>query len=313
MEISKKDKKLLVYLLALSIIAGSYFFGARIFLDKQYTVSNEANSLKIQVSHLNDIYNNSQNYENRIVTAQQRANELEEKFFGGFDQESTLILIDKIEKDTKVWISRVSFQEYAVISDNSTAEAGAPQDVENIEGTESTAGDTDNTISVDNGSAFSGLEQDLILDYECNYADFKNFLEYIENYDQRLFISAINASYIPDSNQISGSLSLSQFALTGPGREKPSLDLSAISTGVDNVFTTLNGTTQTEEGQGIEAEAGTISLEGEDSQNDEGNNQESAEEGNEGADRNEENEEAPEQAEETSGPEQRKPRTGGVA
>ena len=41
MEISARDKKLLVYLIAISIIAGSYFFVAKPLLDKQAKLNEE--------------------------------------------------------------------------------------------------------------------------------------------------------------------------------------------------------------------------------------------------------------------------------
>lgn len=225
MEISNKDKKLLVYMLAIAIVAGTYFFVAKPFMEKTEALNTEVEELQRDVNHLTEVYINKENYENRIAEAQRNYNENVSKFLGGLNQENTLILLKKIEEDTRIWLSRVSFQETQFIMGGGSSE----------EGGESTG--------------LNGSRQDLNLDYSCTYADYKRFIEYIQNFDKRLFISSINSSYSVDSDQVAGSIVLSQFALTGTGEEYLSPDLSNVNTGVDNIFTTLKTVEPEEENE----------------------------------------------------------------
>jgi len=228
MTITNKDKKLLVYLLAVGIVALVYLFVARPYMDKQQKMLDEIDDLKVQVKHYGEIYANQEAYETKIADAQTQYNETLNKFFGGLNQENTIINIKGIEEASDTWISRISFQETQMMDGNDLGE---------ISGSD---GETSGELVPSQGS-LSGVKQNLNLDYTCQYKDFKRFIEYIQNYDQRLFISSIETSYSLDSNKVSGSLVLTQYAVLGAVREYEAPDLSGVGTGVDNIFTTLNG------------------------------------------------------------------------
>ena len=236
MTMSNKDKKLLVYLIAIGIVALVYFFVAQPNLDKQQKLAIESDNLRMQVNHYNDIYNNLENYEGKVAKAQTEYSETLDKFFVGLNQENTLINIKDMEEATNTWISRISFQESQIVM-GSGAENAPAEGEEAIEG-------EDLTVS---SSGLTGMKEDLNLEYSCSYSDFKRFIEYIQNYDQRLFITSINATYSPDSNKVEGTLVLSQYAILGTDKENVAPELSGIGVGVDNIFSTLKGIPQNEE------------------------------------------------------------------
>lgn len=240
MTISNKDKKLLVYLVAVGIIALVYFFVARPNLDKQQDLATEVLNLRTQVEHYSSIYNNRDDYENKVAEAQTQYGETLNKFFVGLNQENTLINIKDMEDVTNTWISRVSFQESQIMMGN--GESGAT--LENEASADSDVNTEDLTVLT---SGLTGMKEDLNLDYSCSYSDFKRLIEYIQNYDQRLFITSINASYSPDTNQVTGTMVLSQYAILGTDREYSEPDLTSIETGVGNIFSTLKGATQSAE------------------------------------------------------------------
>lgn len=242
MTISNKDKKLLVYLVAVGIIALVYFFLARPNLDKQQKLITEATSLKSQVEHYSNIYNNLEDYENKVAEAQTQYGETLNKFFVGLNQENTLINIKDMENATNTWISRVSFQESQIIMGNGESETPLETEI-------SDEGDGESEDLTVLSSGLTGMKEDLNLDYSCSYSDFKRVIEYIQNYDQRLFITSINASYSPDTNQVTGTIVLSQYAILGTDREYTEPDLTSIETGVGNIFSTLKGTIQNAEVQ----------------------------------------------------------------
>ena len=133
MEISARDKKLLVYLIAISIIAGSYFFVAKPLLDKQAKLNEEISELQQKVTHYTEIYNNMDNYESQIAEAQTKYNETCNKLFGGLNQDNTIMMVKDLENATDVWIARLSFTEEDVVFGEEIADA-------NAEGTETTEG-----------------------------------------------------------------------------------------------------------------------------------------------------------------------------
>ena len=242
MEISARDKKLLVYLIAISIIAGSYFFVAKPLLDKQAKLNEEISELQQKVTHYTDIYNNMDNYESQIAEAQTKYNETCNKLFGGLNQDNTIMMVKDLENATDVWIARLSFTEEDVVFGEEIADATA-EGSETTEGAEIAEGAE--TAVADGSEAapasMQGVRQDLNIDYAASYDNFKRFIEYIENHDERLFISSINATYSVDSGLVGGSMVLSQYAILGTDKEYKAPEINNVTLGTDTIFKT--GTT----------------------------------------------------------------------
>ena len=243
MEISARDKKLLVYLIAISIIAGSYFFVAKPLLDKQEALTTEINELQQRVTHYTDIYNNMESYESKIAEAQTKYNETCNKLFGGLNQDNTIMMVKDLEDTTDVWIARLSFQEEEVVFGEAAAEGEAADGTGDVAATDATDG-----TAAEGGEAeaagpasIQGVRQDLNIDYAASYDNFKRFIEYIQNYDERLFISSINATYSVDSGLVGGSIVLSQYAILGTDKEYKAPEISNVQLGTDTIFKT--GTT----------------------------------------------------------------------
>ena len=248
MEISARDKKLLVYLIAISIIAGSYFFVAKPLLDKQAILNEEISELQQKVTHYTEIYNNMDNYESQIAEAQTKYNETCNKLFGGLNQDNTIMMVKDLENATDVWIARLSFTEEDVVFGEGFADATA-EGTETTEGSETTEGtetaEGAEAAAADGGevapASMQGVRQDLNIDYAASYDNFKRFIEYIENHDERLFISSINATYSVDSGLVGGSMVLSQYAILGTDKEYKAPEINNVTLGTDTIFKT--GTT----------------------------------------------------------------------
>ena len=245
MEISARDKKLLVYLIAISIIAGSYFFVAKPLLDKQAILNEEISELQQKVTHYTDIYNNMDNYESQIAEAQTKYNETCNKLFGGLNQDNTIMMVKDLENATDVWIARLSFTEEDVVFGEEIADANAESDVAADATSEVATNDATEAAAADGSEAapasIKGLRQDLNIDYAASYDNFKRFIEYIENHDERLFISSINATYSVDSGLVGGSMVLSQYAILGTDKEYKAPEINNVTLGTDTIFKT--GTT----------------------------------------------------------------------
>jgi len=224
MKISNKDKKLLVYLAAVAIVAATYFFLAKPLLDKWSVMNDEIAELEMQLEHYSKIYMNQGDYEANIAAAQIKYDDIFSKFFGGLDQENSIMLVKNIEDAANVWISRISFQETQLALGEENL--GEPSEGEQDENSEEGGSVVD----------FSGVKQNLSLEYSCKYDDYKRFLEYVENYNQRLYISELNSTYSVDSGLVSGTLELTQYAVLGTDKEYKAPDLSGINLGVDNIF-----------------------------------------------------------------------------
>lgn len=240
MTLTNKDKKLLVYLLAICLVACSYFFVAKPLLDKQEKLSMENEELQTKVNYFGDYFSNAGKYQQEIADSEAQYEELLNKFFGGLEQDNTLVMIDGIENSTNVWISRISFQDSEVMINGSGSESVVTEETTESEEVTSETSESETTV------ALSGIKQDLNIDYAGSYSDFKGFLDYLNKYDKRLFISSLSAQYSADSNQVSGTIILSQYAIPGE-TEYQAPDLSSVNTGVNNIFSSLKDTSEMRE------------------------------------------------------------------
>ena len=290
MEISARDKKLLVYLLAVVIIAGAYYFAGRPFMDKNAENTDKITQLQMELNSLNAIYNNSENYTQKIADEKLRIDEAMTKFPPGLTQERTLMMLQGIEDNTGAWINRVSFSEEEISNANPDAEGEGENEkvviangtAEVVEATPEPGNPADSENTVLSIGNIRNVAQDLSLDYYCSYKDFKKFLDYVKNYDERLFIANLNATYSVDTNAVSGSIVLRQYAIYGTGKELEAPDLSGINLGTDNIFTTLTGTgnmdlrveTVSEEEESTEEESSEEESSEEDSEDEESDNAE---------------------------------------
>ena len=257
MEISARDKKLLVYLLAISIIAGAYFFVAKPLLDKQAALTDEISELQQRVTHYTEIYNNMESYEGKIAEAQTKYNETCNKLFGGLNQDNTIMMVKDLEDTTDVWIARLSFQEEEVVFGEAAAEGEAADGTGDVAATDATDG-----TAAEGGEAeaagpasIQGVRQDLNIDYAASYDNFKRFIEYIQNYDERLFISSINATYSVDSGLVGGSIVLSQYAILGTDKEYKAPEINDVQLGNDTIFKTGTTLLAPDSGEGLESPA----------------------------------------------------------
>lgn len=297
MTITNKDKKLLVYLAAFAIIAVAYFFVYSPYMEKYEAISAECETLQTRLDHLNEIYVNKEQYENRIVDAELKYNEIVSKFYGGLDQDRTLMLIDHLENSTNMWISRVSFNEPELLAGDGYVPEENGGDGETVAPT-----------------SLAVTKQSLNIDYSGKYADFKKFIEYVNNFDKRLFISSMSAGYSAEANEVSGSIVISQYAINSQDKELETPDLSSVGTGVENIFTTLTGegnVAETENGltvQSLELNEGETPEEG--SVSEENSSSEDAENSDQTSDNNAEESETPEQNDDDTS--DKKPKTGGI-
>ena len=67
------------------------------------------------------------------------------------------------------------------------------------------------------------------------YAQWKNFLGFINNYEKKNTIEAITVSYNESTDAVTGTMTLALYSVSGDGRnfEEPKFDLK---TGTDNIF-----------------------------------------------------------------------------
>lgn len=247
---SDRDKKLLVYFGALIILAATYVFVGRPFLDKIDKLSEEKTQLEQELSQKRNAAANKEKYQQDIADAKVRISEIMDQFPEDNSDEKSIMFISHAEADVPIWFNQVKFaeetknmingEETDSASDEETAteeEAVAANEGENVEGEQS--GDAYESGVQTQNSFIADLmyrDTEIGLSFETQYDGFKNLLAYIRDYEDRMVIKDLEIQYDALGDLVSGTMILSQYAILGPDRVLPDVETDVDAIGTNNVF-----------------------------------------------------------------------------
>ncbi len=238
---SDRDKKLLVYLGALIILAAAYFLVGKPFLDKIDNLSSEKTQLQAELAEKREAYENKAMYEEGIADANSKIQAIIDRFPEDNTDEKSIMFIANSEKEIPAWFGQIKFAD--IIENNisgesaSDAEAAAEQEAvaaaEGEEVPEPSPDVSDSEVSEGSTGSINDLitrDTELGLRFTVKYDGFKKWLAYLNDYEDRMVIKEIEVTYDHGTDLVAGSMVLSQYALLGPGRE-----LAPVETGVEDL------------------------------------------------------------------------------
>ena len=85
-------------------------------------------------------------------------------------------------------------------------------------------------------SDYVGNKTTLTLTYQATYDQFKDMINYINGYKYKFTIDSISMSYTAETDSVSGSLVLTQYAITGGDRKFNNVNITNVLNGTDNIF-----------------------------------------------------------------------------
>lgn len=252
---SERDKKLLIYLGAIIIIAAAYFLVTRPFLDKYDKLKAENAQLENVLQEKRMAFEKHDLYLQGIEQSKEDITNILSKFPVENSDEKTIVFLSEAEKETNVWISQIKFAEIVenLIDNNETAseeEAAATQ--ETVAQVEAAVSDEDNTGTdvsdavMEEGtvdlSGYVGIDTEVGFNFFSTYDGFKRFVEHIRDYDERLVIKNIEAKYNKEKGIIETTMTLSQYAVDGPGRTAEAVEIDNVDLGRSDLFEDGMGT-----------------------------------------------------------------------
>ncbi|MCM1307658.1 MAG: hypothetical protein NC223_03580 [Butyrivibrio sp.] len=221
MKISDRDVKLLYVILAIAIIACAYFFGFRKLTAANEALDKEISELKTRHTTLRTMEANAKKYSDDTVVYNNNYDKIIDKFDTGYSQEYSILFVKELEDKVDTWLSQAGLAQTEnvynfgqVSSTNPSSEAGA------------------SVYSSD----YKGYKTVLTLTYQTSYDNFKNLIEYINNYKYKCTIDSMSMSYNSETDVVSGVLVVSQYAITGKDRKFGNVNINGILNGTGNIF-----------------------------------------------------------------------------
>lgn len=205
---SKANTKVIIVLLCFLIAGATYMYVYKPNKEATDSAKAETASLETKLADLRQKNEHRDEYIKKTAQYYEEFDEVVKDFPAALDNEVTVMFIKGIEDDFS--------QEFLI------GNAGLPTPTQFY------------TLGGASGS-YQCYTRTVPISYTGNYANVKEFMEYIMNYKYRMNISAINIAYDAENDVAQGSITLNQYAVAGEGRTPDTVDID-VELGVDNLF-----------------------------------------------------------------------------
>ena len=282
MNISMRDKKLLLMFSGVAVFGLGWFFGYRPQMEEAANIEAANKPLEERLSNLLELAGSRDFYISETESAQNKINEYVAKFPSDVKEENGIVLAQNIENSLGMQISNVGIatKEFVASIDGSTEEEIAEQNetmseqansqtreqIDEIEGTDSKAAEKlQNASDIAAAQADSTSQTPVLyrtqdtLEFTGTYANLKDVVAYLAEQTGRLTIDNMNASYDTSTGYLTGSIVVNMFSMTGTGNTYTEPDAGQVAYGTSNLFGTLEKATanaaQTSEENGSDGQS----------------------------------------------------------
>lgn len=221
LKVSERDKKLLIVVMAVLIMALAYFFGYSNLSAQVDELSTKKTALETTKRDLKEKNNNKQKYINDTDKLSKACTVLIDKYDSTTSQPNAIEFFNKTEDVTGVWVKSLSLSPATVLYKFGQIASS------NVNGTSSYS------------SNLVGYKSSINISYEGDYSQWKNFVKYINTYASKSTIDSLTATYNDSTGVVSGTASISLYAIQG-GDRKATEPKFNVKTGTDNIFSGSN-------------------------------------------------------------------------
>ena len=221
LKVSERDKKLLIVVMAVLIMALAYFFGYSNLSAQVDELSTKKTSLETTKRDLKEKNDNKQKYINDTDKLSKACTVLIDKYDSTTSQPNAIEFFNKTEDVTGVWVNSLSLSPATVLYKFGQIASS------NVNGTSSYS------------SNLVGYKSSINISYEGDYSQWKDFVKYINTYASKSTIDSLTATYNDSTGVVSGTASISLYAIQG-GDRKATEPKFNVKTGTDNIFSGSN-------------------------------------------------------------------------
>lgn len=214
MKLSDRDFKLLILLLIAVVIACPILFVLRPYNNKIADTQAHIDQLKERQAFLAKLNENRQFYNDSIALLDSERSKIIENYAKGLRDENTVMFLANTEKQIPIAMRTLSFTE------------GEPTTI------------TEDYVN-ENGEVVDGLKAYTTMstvEYVAQYDAFKEFLAYIMKNEDKMVLTTVSADQDDTNGSIKGIFVLSQYAVSGEGRELDAAKIPTMEHGTDNIF-----------------------------------------------------------------------------
>lgn len=263
--LADKDKKVLMILGALVILALAWFLGYQKFNEQRETVATENDQLAMEVSQLRAKVSKKAQVEADTEKKNARTEQVLLAYPSELRTQDAINRFDQLEKKVKgltittenFTMNQIFFQDGAALEQvvaqnaddaqskdanggNSTASGNNAQNSTNNTANAATnetaaADNAQNAQPTDTGN-YTGYRSDAGITFATDYKSLKSVLNFINNYSERMNVSNVNISSDEGSKALQCTMTVQMFSVGGQAKEYKDLTLSGVPLRKDNIF-----------------------------------------------------------------------------
>ena len=216
MKISDRDKKLILFVLLVAIIALPIF----LFINPRNKMTKELEeelvSLNSRYDELKKLNEKKPLYEQEIVRLNGERDGLIEEFPGGILTENTILFLRDVEKSDNHAVTSQLIK-FADFEETPVTEASVDQNGNYVEG-------------------LTAVKSSIEVEYNGHYSGVVEFLNYIFTYEDKMILSSFSMELDKETNLIKGVFILDQYAITGNGKEVDQREIPSMLHGTNRLF-----------------------------------------------------------------------------
>lgn len=229
--LSKRDKKLLLILAGVALIALSYFVVYRPAADRAESRKVENEQLEIQLTRLIELASEQPQYETEIAQYEKEIKNLTAEFPADTLEEDAIFFGHNMEtqQGKELTISAITMGNPEVVL------------VTSVGGTATS--DTADTATVEGGVSSTVSEYTMFRTlngyvYDASYSGLKAYIKAINEQNDKMTIHSLNASFNSESGRLTGTIQTNFFTMAGTERTYSAPNLPSVSRRTNDLFGT---------------------------------------------------------------------------
>lgn len=269
MRLSTKDKKILLMFFGVLFLAVSYVFVYRPQMEEAETIEGENLPLQDRLDELLALAENKDFYIQETEDMQAKIQEYCSRFPSAVREEDGIVLAKNMETSMDMSISNVSTGEAELLyylDGSDTGESGTLPDetmMEQLnEPTEEQLAEIEQEQGISQDEAARIAQQENMentssvpalyrvqdtLQFNCTYDSLKRSVEYLASQTGRMTLDHVNAAFDPMTGNLTGTMSVNMFFMTGTDSVYNEPDAGNVSYGTKNIFGTVEAPVQSVE------------------------------------------------------------------
>ena len=235
-KLSDKDAKMLFLFLTIVVIVGTYFLVYSKNMKRASEISKENQTLQETLNALEIMEGEEVQKRQQIEDLTAQTQEILSKFAGGMTTQQIISVLNEMENYVDMTIPEETFilndVFYTQSGEQTDAAAAGEMTEEQIE-----------AAGVNTASNIVAYKSSVSISFSTTYKNLKKAVDFINSYKDRMVIDKIALSYDSSNGNLSGTMDINFYSVTGTDKEYKDPDIDGINIGVKNIFGSLLGDT----------------------------------------------------------------------